>query len=155
MLNKQLQTIAKGLNAVGNLKGVKFAYAVAKNKVLVDRELEILQTAINPNEKFKKYEEERIKLCEVFAEKDEKDKPKMENNEYIITDRVKFDKELDKLQKELSAVVAERDAQVKEFNELLNKESDFKPFMIEYEDVPTDITSDSMSLIVDLINPPK
>lgn len=155
MLAKQLQVLSQGIEACGELKGVKFAYALAKNKALLKTELETLQTAITPSEKYMSYEKARVALCEVHAEKDEKDKPKMEGNEYVITDRKKFDKELEKLQEEHKEVITEREGQVKEFNELLEKESDYKPFMIEYSDVPEDISSKQMSGIVSIVKEPK
>ncbi len=159
MKNKELQELLRGIDLAGSLKGIKFAYAMAKNRNLIKQELTTLQEIVKPNEKYSEYENKRIKLCEEYADKDEKGKPKMEilneaTKEYVISDRKGFDKALEDLRKEYKEVLDERDAQIKEVNELLEKESDLVPFMVEYEDLPQDITGNMLSLIINLVKEP-
>lgn len=157
MLNEKLQALYQGVESVSGLKGVRFAYAMARNKLALKRELETLQEAIKASDKFIEYDKKRVDLCEQYADKDDKDEPKLENNEYVFSkaNKVKFDKELDKVREEYKTVIDERTAQLKEFGELLKKESEFKPYMIAYESVPEEITTDAMSRIIELIEDPK
>lgn len=152
MLNKQLQPLLQAINACGNLSGVKIAYALIKNKKLITAEIETLQEAIKPNEKFLEYEKLRIELCEKHAEKDDKGKSKIEKNNYIMVDKEKFDKELEKLNKDNKAILDEREKQGKEFNELLGKESTFTPYLIDYKELPESISVSQLSGIDILIN---
>lgn len=154
MENRQLQVLLQGINAVNSLQGVKFAYGINKNRKAIERELETLQEAIKASDKYTEYDKKRIELCEKHAVKDDNGKAKMENNEYVITDKDAFDKEIDTLRAKYKDAIDEREAQLKEFSELLKKESDFVPFKIAFEDVPEDITSDAMSKIIDLIDEP-
>ena len=165
MKNEQLNGLMMGIEAVSGLKGVRFAYAMARNKSALKRELETLQEAIKASDKFTEYDKKRIELCEQYADKDEKDKPKMINvgtpqaprEEFVFSkaNKTKFDKEVDKLQKDNKVVLEERTAQLKEFSELLKKESEFVPYMIAYESIPEDITTEALSKIIELIEEPK
>lgn len=156
MKNEELGVLLQGINAVGSLKGLKFAYAIAKNKKAVTSEVEILQESIKPSEGFAKYDKERMELCKELADKDDKGNPKMANNEFVIVaNKEDFDIRVKALRERNKDVIDERDKQLKEFNELLKAESDFKPFKIDFEDVPQDITADAMSKIAELINEPK
>jgi len=153
MKNKQLQPLLQGIDAVGNLSGVRFSYCMSKNRKLITAELETLQEAIKPKEKFLEYDKERIALCQKYADK-ENGKPKMENNNFVITDRKEFEKEIEKLGKKFNAVLDEREKQGKEFQELLEKESSFVPFKLDYEEIPKDITAKQMDGIIELIKDP-
>ena len=155
MKNEKLQSLYAGIEAVSGLKGVRFAYAMAKNKSALKRELESLQEAIKMSDKFTEYEKKRVELCEQHSEKDDTGKAKLENNEYVILSKAQFNKELDKMRKEHKDTLDERTAQIKEFNELLKKESEFKPYMVAYESVPEDISTETMSKIIELVNEPK
>lgn len=165
ILNEKLSSLMQGIEAVSGLKGVRFAYSMARNRLALKRELETLQEAIKASDKFAEYDKKRIELCEQHADKDEKNKPKMINvgtekaprEEFVFSkaNKVKFDKEVDVLQKENKAILDERDAQLKEFAELLKKESEFKPYMIAYEAIPEDISSSQLSGIIDLVEEPK
>ncbi len=155
MINEKLYDVAKGIELVSSLKGVKFAYAIAKNRNAIKAEIAVLQETIKFSEKFTEYDKKRIELCENYADKNDKGKAVMTNNEYVITDKIKFNKEIKTLQKEYSQPIKEREAQVKEFSALLQKESVFKPYMIAYEDVPADITAEAMNKIIELVEAPK
>ena len=166
MKNKDLEILYQGINAVGNLsekdttkdlksayaRGVKFAFAMVKNKRKIKSELEILQESIKPDAKFQDYDQKRVFVCEKFADKD-KGRPKMENNQYIFSkeSRVKFDKEMTKLNKDNKDLIDKRQKQLTEFNGLMDDESDFVPFQVKLEEVPGGITPNQMDGIYDLV----
>lgn len=151
MLNKELQPLLQAINACGNLSGVKIAYSLNKNKKLITAELETLQEAIKPNEKFLEYDKKRIETCKKYADR-ENGEPKMKDNNFIITDRKEFDKEIEKLNKDNKEILDEREKQGKEFNELLKKESTFAPYMVDYKELPESISVSQLSGIDILIN---
>ena len=162
MKNKDLQLLLQGIGSCSNLKGIKFVYSLAKNKKAIEKEVDVLQAAIVPSKEFVEYEKKRIKLCNKYAEKDESGKSKMEvigkrgESEFVFVEenRKIFSKELEVLRKEYKEVMEARDRQIKEFNKFLEKENDFEPYVIAYEDIPEDITSIMMSSIIELIADP-
>ena len=83
MKNKELQPLLQSIDAVGNLSGVKFVYAIVKNKKLITAELETLQEAIKSSEKFLEYDKERIVICEKHADK-ENGKPKKNWDIWVV-----------------------------------------------------------------------
>ena len=161
MKNKQLYELLEGIRQAGSLKGIKFTYGLARNKKLVEKEIEILSEVSKPNEDFEELEKKRIELCKVHAEKDEKGEPKIEmigntpKSSYVIEDKKKFEKELEKMMKENAKVVEAQEEKNKQFMELLEENSEFKPYMIEFVDIPEDITSETISKLIDLIKEPQ
>ena len=119
MKKKELFVLMSGINNVTDLKGVKFAYAIAKNKNVLAKEIESLQKSIEGSKEFQEYDKQRVELAEKHAKK-ENGKPVSKNNEYVLEDSGKFNIAFDKLKKEHQKVLDSRDKQMKEFDELLN-----------------------------------
>ena len=55
---------------------VRLSYAIGRNRDVFAKE-------------YQRYETERIKMCEMFADKDEDGKPIVENNNYQMTDEAR------------------------------------------------------------------
>ena len=71
MLNKDLFRLKLGLEAVGELTGIDFAYAVAKNLQVITAEVEaILKTKV-PKKNYQEYDAARIALCEEHCLRDD------------------------------------------------------------------------------------
>lgn len=156
MKNGELEKLMQGINSCGELRGVRFAYGLAKNKKILEKEFEIFREALKAPEDFKKYDNERIEICKELVDKDEKGDPKMDSSGYVITTRrEEFDVRLKALQERNKEVVDAREKQIKEFNELMGKESDYKPYMISFDEVPKDITARQYDGIKDLIEEKK
>lgn len=130
---------------------VKFKYALAKNRKALLNELEVLNEVSNPSAEFIAYDIERIELAKKMADKDEKGNAKIEGNAYVFTDQKEFDKELTKLRLKHKKVLEARDKQIKEFIDLLDKDSDFTPFKIKLENTPKEVSAAQLSGIIDLI----
>jgi len=141
----------EGLGILKNLSGVKFAYAVAKNKVLISKEIEALQESRKPNEKFKEYDKKRVELCISFADKDEKNKPIIVNNQYQITKKEAFNIKINELQEENKKIIEEVEKKQEEYLKMLEEETDLKFFMIKQDDLPKEITVSQMDIVIDLI----
>lgn len=151
MKNVELTRLLQGINAVDSLSGVRFAYAMSKNKKLITSEVETLEDAIKYSDEFEAYEKDRIELCERHAEKDDKGKPKTSGDKYVMADQKKFDKGLEALNEKNKEVIERRKKQGEEYGKLLEVESSYEPFMVEFEDVPKDITVSQMDGIIELI----
>ncbi len=151
MKRSELKGLHQKLEEVSNLPGIKFAYAVSKNKQSIKTELSLLQEMATASENYLKYDNARIELCKKYAKKDEKGTPILKDNSYDIEDREAFDKEIEMLQKENASVMDERETQMKELETFLDEEIEFELHKIKLEDVPQDITSIQMDGIINII----
>ena len=156
---RKLMELAEAIDGVGGLSGIKFCYGVMKNSKQIMPELEALATGLKHSKRFKEYNEKRLELCEKMAKKDENGKPiKVPLPEqgrgamtYVFTSQVEFDKELDKLREEYKGELEERKKLVEEYEVALDEEIDMDYYMIEFSDVPENITSKQLNGISDLI----
>ena len=155
MKNKDIIVLSQALQLVGNLTGIKFVYGVVKNMNILKPEIELLQKTIEASDKFIEYDTKRIELAKKYSSKDEKGNPMVQENEFVISDRAGFDKEIEKLKKEYKKVLDIREEQLKQYRELLEENADIKLHMINFEDVPVNITSAQLSGIFCLIKEEK
>ena len=127
MTNKSVLDLAEALEKVGNLKGEKFVYCVARNNNLLRPIL-------------KNYIEARKALQESFAKKDEKGEP------ILLDDKDQFGRPTKKYDIE----------DMKGFNEkleeLLKEETEVKLYRINQDILPADITADQLTGIMDLVD---
>lgn len=157
MLKEDLILFNQGLNSVAHLSGVKFAYAVSRNLSILKPELESLEKAAKPTDEYMKFEDERIKLVEKFAEKDEKGKAKQvpmvsnpRQTEYVIDKdkQEELDKEFGELKEKHKEAVEGREKQIKEYNELLKSEAPKLEFhKVSIDQVPAQINVTQMHSI--------
>lgn len=156
MKNSELNGILNGIVLCGELKGIKFAYGLAKNHKIIMDEVSVFQKAVQPKKEFLDYDAKRLELCEKYSKKDKNQRPITENNKFVIDNQIEFDSELKKLQDlpENSKVLEAVDKQQKEFKEFLTKEISIKLFKIKFEDVPSDISVTQMKEIKELILEP-
>ncbi len=137
-----------------SLKGAKFGFALLKNIDKLSAEIKTLEAARNIPEAYKEYEQKRIALCEKYAEKDEKGQPKKiqrgpNSFDYAITpDNSDFIQETDKLREEYATALEEFKGTEAEYKTLLSAENaEFKLSMVNFEDVPSDISVELMSVV--------
>ncbi len=135
-----------------NLKGVKFSYAVAKNLTILKPEVEAITKANEISKDFEAYDNARVEIARKYAKKDEKGEPEVKDGSYVLNgDKENFEKEIAKLQKTHEKAIKEREKQVKDFKELLEKETTIALHKIKLTDIPEDITSQQMSAIYPII----
>ncbi len=151
MKRQDLYTLLNGFELVKDLKGVKFAYARAKNKKLVLAELELLKNVMKDSDEFIEYDKKRIELCEEYCTKDDKGKPVIKNRKYDgLTKNEEFTKKLNELNEKYKEVIDEKKKRAEEYKKLLDEEIDFEFHKIKLQDVPEDITGAQLEAI-DLI----
>ena len=143
----------QALNKLGNLAGVKFAYAVNRNLALLKPELESLEKASAPSEEYMKFEKEiRIPMVEKFAKKDDKGKPIQKDNQYEIEDQKGLVKAFAKVKEENKEVFEAREKQVLEYNELLKTDSDVVLFKISKDELPSNISVAQLNGIMAIVS---
>lgn len=139
MLVYQLTNAKRALDNVSNYQGLEFAYAVFKNKQLIDNKLMEVDFIKNVTPEVIEYEEKRVKLCEEYATKDDKGMPLIENDLYIITDKDGFKTKMDDLLTKYKPFVEERQKQIELFNDKMNGKIDFQFIKIKKEQIPPQV----------------
>ena len=156
MKNKQLFTMNNSLSLLDELRGEKFAYAIAKNQEKIEREIKILQKVLkNPSEdnniEHRKYENERLVLAKKHSVKDKKNKPVITQNNYVIEDIGSWTKDFDALKEEYKKILDERKDIEKRNNEILEIDCEIEFHKIIRSDVPADISPKQYKIIIDMI----
>lgn len=151
MLNSELIPFWEALEEVQDLPGVKFAYARSKNKNKIESEIKSLQEAIKPSEDYAKFDKDRIELCEKHCDKDDKDKPVMENSRYVFKNRKNFETAFNGLKKTYNDTLEAREKQIEEYNKLLEEKSDFEIHHVLLSDVPDGITGKQLEDVMEMI----
>jgi len=151
MKKEEVFNLYQSLDKVGHLKGVDFVYAVAKNKQILQKEWFSLNEAIKGSDDFIEHEQERIKLCEKYAKKDERGQSIKINNKYIFDDFTSFEKEYGGLREKDKKIIEEREKQLKDFDKILKQEVSVKLFKINKKYIPKEITGDELSSIFKII----
>jgi vacuolar-type H+-ATPase subunit I/STV1 len=160
MTNREIAALWNVLNSseVAGLKGAKFAFAVAKNMSAIKPTIDALETAQNKAlECVKEYEESRIRLCMLYADKDESGEPKRFTDQdggerFSITEqREEFDKSVEHLRGTYHGAIEEKKRLDKEFSELLDDEVEVSIHTVKLSDVPDDITVGAMQGLAPMI----
>ncbi len=138
MKNIDLFKLQQGLGKVKGLKGVTFAYAIAKNSKAVNDEIELLKKPLE------KYNNELMKLVMANAIKDKDGKIKQEKGRVPIKDVGKYNREVQELNGKYKK-------DLEDYEKLMNKESKVPLHKIKQADLPEDITASQIEGIMDLV----
>lgn len=141
----------KGLDTLGSLQGVKFAYFIAKNKALLESEIKDMKEAIKTSDEYNVYEKARIALAEEHAVKED-GKPVVKDNSYVMEDKDAFNKAWEALKDKHKDAIDARKKQVEDFNKFLEEEIELNLHNIQLTDVPANITVEQMEIIEPLVN---
>ena len=128
---------------------VKFSYFMAKNKVMIKDEFAALDEVRKPSPEYIAFDTKRAEMAMEFADKDDDGKPKIENNNFIITQKVEeFRKALDELKATNAKVIETYEKQVKDFEELLDEDIDFRGPKIDLKDIPPTIEPSFLEVLI-------
>jgi len=141
------------LEAVANLKGIKFAYGVAKNKSRIETELKALQAGLTPSDKYAEYDKKRLALCRTHAAKDEKGAPQTVGRSFVgLEGNEEFQTKVEALQKEYKDAIDTHQKLLDEYVAAMKEDVEFKEYIIPLANVPEDITAGQLSGIIVLID---
>lgn len=146
-------SISKNLESLKYLKGAKFTYSIIKNIELIEKEIEVLTKMSKPSEEFENYDKDRLALCERLSQKDgEGNSLKNDlgngNFEYILDINSKeWIEGTTLLSSKYLDAIKNREVQINNYNEILNKEVELKFYEIKLDDIPNDINLELMNII--------
>lgn len=149
MKNKELASFVAELKKL-NLTG-KVAYAIAKNRRLVETELEVFKNMLEEHDDFKAYDKERLELIANYTVKDANGKPVIEGNQFKIEDEVAWEKALKPLQEKYKDAIEKRDKQIEDYNKLMGEESKLTLYTIKEEDIPENATSQEIYTLLKFV----
>jgi len=154
MKNKDLAVLMQALSSLTGIKGKEFAYAVFKNKTLIEDELKIFdQLKREPHEDYPNYENERNIVCMNYAQKDDKGNAVVQgpdnNKHYVIepSSKEEFQNEMNEVQDKYSEVIKDIEEAKNEINEFMEKESSVDLVKITFKDLPDDIDANFIEAI--------
>lgn len=154
MRKKDLFRLQQGLQQVGNLKGVKFAYAIAKNSRVIDKEIEDLQKSIEPSEKWAEIEKSQHTIRKKYCKKTPEGEVMPDrNSQYIIPLPLEApcDKDLDALKNEHKSEYANHEKMLEEYKVLLDTNCIIEFHKVKFDDLPSEITTSQMNGIFEII----
>lgn len=155
MKNVDLTRLQNGFKLCSNLKGTKFAYAVARNSRLVDVVLGDLRKTVEQDDGFKAFERARIALCQEHAVLDDNSKAKMlaNTNQFEIRDQKAFDDDFEKLKQsdDHKEAIDRHTEKLEGYDKLMGEESDYTPYTIPLSEIPADITTGQLQSIYEII----
>jgi len=153
MKNHEIFRLREALNEVSNLKGIKFAYSVLKNKKLLDDEITILQKTVEMTDTFKEFEFQRVNLCEMHSEKDEQGKAIIKDGIYSLIDRKAFDVEVEVLKNKYLDAITERNTQLQEYDKMMVEDSDIdsKLSKVKVEHLPEELSANQLEQLKEMI----
>ncbi len=155
MKNTHLKRLQAGLAACAGSTG-KFGYAVAKNARQVDDVLGDLEKTIEKDDDYKAFDKDRMALCEEHAERDDRGKVEMdENNQFVMRDVRAFEAAFADLKKSDAhkEAVDRHQEKLDVYNKLMREEeTDYEPHMISESLVPIDdLTAAQIAGVLDII----
>ncbi|MBL4828378.1 MAG: hypothetical protein JKY55_00560 [Aliivibrio sp.] len=154
MRKKDLFRLQEGLQQVGNLKGARFVYAVAKNSRKVNAECEDILMGIKPTGKSEEFRGKQHGINMQYCKKNDAGNPIPDaNGQFIILPEFKKvkDEEMDKLKSEYEEVYAALEKQIENYSKSMNDEIEFVPHTIKEEDLPDEITASQLEGIFEIV----
>lgn len=138
--------------SLATLKGVKFAYAVAKNMKGLEAEVEALKEASYKSEKMEAYNKEYTEILEAEAKRDEAGNIiAVGNGQVAIKSQSDFKKKIKSLDEKYAEELAAKKAADEKFTELLKEEFEFDFYQVEESELPADISVEQMSVIFEMV----
>lgn len=148
---KELVSLYKNLDTMGNLTGVKFGYFVVRNRALIWSVIKEFNKKFKPSKEFGEFEDARVALAEKFSQKDEAGEPVTKGNNYVMADQAAFDIEIEKLKKEYKKAIDTQKKLEDEYIAFLDEDVDVKVHTIPLVEVPEAISVRQMQAIEPLI----
>lgn len=144
MKRKNITASIKALDDVSEIKGLKFAYVVLKNRKKLELQItedqEIFAKILEASEGYRMFEQKRLSLCELYSLKDENNKPITENDQYKIDNMEKFNEELNILTEEYKDDIEKRQSQIQEYNKLMEEDLEITFNKVTFLELPLELS---------------
>lgn len=137
--------IRDGLIALDEYRGLKFAYAVAKNLRFVESEIKLVEGVNAWSKEFTQYQEARKEIVLSFAQKDKQGNPIVLSQHGAdlrikLTDDDACTKETEALEEKHADLIKEQEEKDEEFKDLLKDPAEVKFYIIPKKLVPDTIS---------------
>ena len=147
----EVREYLSGLYSVGNLKGLKFAYAVSRNIKNFEAIAKDIQKkgVIEKTKELDKYNEEKEKLLKKYAKKDDSGNYVIDKKtqEYQFEDKEKYIENANKLIEGSPKLKEQLDKHSEEFNKYLKDDVSVNLFTIKKDDLPVEISANQLNAI--------
>ena len=153
MTFKEVLEFRTALNEADFMSGKALAYAVMKNKDLLDKEIKYIESnKIIPHADYINYENERKVVCSKHSEKDDNGEVMFDyhpngTQSYKIKDMKKFNKEYKKVEDKYKDAIDDMNKAKEDFDKFINSECKIELVKINYDDLPDDITASFLEKI--------
>lgn len=155
MNRRQVLDLYNTLFRLGDIKtSTKFMYAMAKNKEVLEKEVENIRLSSNPTDDYLQYEEERRALVISSADKDDKGEPIFLDEDRVkITNVAALEEKIKELDEKYAATLEKNAEFLKQLEEYLAQEVDIRLYKITIESIPDGVLSvDQFGSILPIIN---
>ncbi len=146
--NSQILELVLAFTEIGkrNIKSnKKFSYAIVLNDEETQKHKTAIQHVSEPSEEFTQYETQRMDIIKKYAEIDDEGNVKTAPNGMVIfhddvLDDVKS--EISVLDDECAKIIADRDQDIADYNEILDKEVELDIETVSIDDIPDGVGED-------------
>jgi len=119
----------------------KFMYCLAKNKRLLENEVESINTARKPSQQYQKFVSERSELAMKYTNVDKEGNPLVLGRNLVIQKRRdEFEEELEKLKNTYREAISEREEQENGWEDFGNSEVEITIYKIKFDYIPVTLT---------------
>ena len=156
MRNRDVLRVWGGLSKITDKKNTKFSFVVLRNKKLLKDVVESLKTIqVQKVDGYDDFNEDRLKLCEKYAEKDEHGQPIQvkQGGEFVfkISNQKEFGDGILKLFDLHENYKENLKQKQKAFDKLQDEDVDINLIKIDINELPSDLTESEISLIEEII----
>jgi hypothetical protein len=134
----------------------KGAYAISKNKRLIETEVKSIQDAYSNRkvpEDVSKFEQERIETCRSFGDKNEAGEPIVLKGRFVIPPEklTEFDTVISELSEKYKDALAEKEKLEQELMDLMQEEIDLSLHVIKVGDLPDEISASQIDILGEMV----
>jgi hypothetical protein len=137
-----------------NAKGLGFAYALMKNKKIIEAEKENLKNTLPTSEDYQKFLTEMNALIKDYCVEQTGDSPILLESVELLEgkDKIEFENEVKKLQTSYAEAISERKANIDEYQSFIKDDSDVEFYRINESYLPDESTMHELIMLSELIN---
>lgn len=151
MIKNELFTLISVFDQIKNVaSNPKFAYAIAKNRKLVQSEVDVIKEAIAPDEKVKEYDQKRIAMCRDYCQMDANGQPVIAEQNFVIDPEKQedFNKAIEELREEYTEALDAHRVKLEQADQLLQEEVDLDFHKVLIDNFPDGLNQQQYELLM-------
>jgi len=151
MIKNELFTLTNVFDQIKNVaSNPKFAYAIAKNRKLVQSEVDAIKEAIAPAPEIKEYDQKRIAMCRDYCQMDADGQPVIAEQNFVIDPEKQedFNKAIEALREEYSESLEAHKDKLGLADQLLQEEVEIDFHKVLIDNFPDGLTQQQYELLM-------